>query len=314
MNDSIPQEQTEDALAVQTPEIVTELPGKRLRETREAARLSREEVGHHLRLDPTLIRALEEDDYGKLPSPAYICGYLRSYARLLKLDEREIVNAYSKGQVISSALIPENINILPGKKVNYAAFKWIGILLLIAALIGAGLWLLDRPDILERFGSETRPSSEPGNMQTPVVQDEESVPQAIVDAIRDAKEAGPAVVPEEPAQQADTSTPVEPARDAVADAPVSAPATDSQGESSTGPGAVLRLHYRDDSWTEIMDRDANRVVYRLVRRGAELTVDAEPPFTILLGNAPGVDIYFRDELFDHSRFHRNEIAYFRIGQ
>lgn len=313
MNDSIPQEQTEDALAVQTPEVVTELPGKRLRETREAARLSREEVGHHLRLDPTLIRALEEDDYGKLPSPAYICGYLRSYARLLKLDEREIVNAYSKGQVISSALIPENINILRGKKVNYAAFKWIGILLLIAALIGVGLWLLDRPEILERFGSETRTSAESGNTQRPVVQDEESVPMAIVDAIRDAKEAGPALVPEEPVQQqADTSTPVEPARDAVADVPATVPASESPVETSTG--AILRLHYRDDSWTEIMDRDANRVVYRLVRRGADLTVDAEPPFTILLGNAPGVDIYFRDELFDHSRFHRNEIAYFRIDQ
>ena len=324
MSDSIKQDQAEETAVVQAAEVAPELPGKRLRDARETSHLSREEVGHHLRLYPSLIKALEEDDYGKLPSPAYICGYLRSYARLLKLDEREIVNAYTKGQLISSALIPENINIQPGKKVNYAFIKWLGITLLIAALVGAGLWLLDQPDVLERISSEpqqTTATSLPEGTDERIAQGGESAPLSIADAIRDAKEAGPELVTDEPEQQSDAATASEaqdtgviPDSQQMASATPSASESEMQGsKNAAGTATVLRLFYRDDSWTEILDRDANRVIYRLVRKGANLTVDAEGPFTILLGNAPAVDVYFKGELFDHTRFHRNEIAYFRIG-
>lgn len=319
MSDQISQDQAEESAQVQAAEVTIELPGKRLRESREASHLGREEVAHHLRLDPTLIKALEEDDYGKLPSPAYICGYLRSYARLLKLDEREIVNAYSQGKEISSALIPDNINIQQGKKANYAIFKWLGTLLLVAAIIGAGLWLLDQPNVLEQVGrdsTQTTTTTLPA-ANGPADQGEESAPASLVEAIRDAKQVGPEVATAESTQETDTGAASEqPVADTAPAAQQAAP--DVTGGSATSntsavPTAALRLSFRDDSWTEVVDREGNRIVYRLVRKGADLTLEAEPPFTILLGNASAVDVYFRGELFDHTRFHRNDIAYFRIG-
>ena len=313
MNDSVSQEQASTEPTAQAHEVTHEYPGKRLCEARESRQLSREEVGHHLRLDPSLIRALEEDDYGKLPSPSYICGYLRSYARLLKLDEREIVSAYSKGQEISSALIPENINILPGKKHRYSAIKWLVVLILLASLIGAGLWLLERPDVLEKLDGTERQSSMSAPASVPNEQPDEGAPIAIAQAIRDAKEAGPVTVTDGIAA-ADTQADVTPQADTSAQVKEeSGDQAGAQAEQNAAKPVALRMHFRDDSWTEILDGEGNRVIYRLVRKGANLDIDAQPPFTILLGNAPYVDVYFRDALFDHARFHRNEIAYFRIG-
>ena len=117
----IPQEIEEQ----EPPAETVALPGERLKSTREELHLSREEVAHHLHLDVQIVIAIENDKFDELPSPAYVCGYLRSYARLLKLPEAEIVNAYSKGQAINAALIPENVSILPDKKANPALIKII---------------------------------------------------------------------------------------------------------------------------------------------------------------------------------------------
>ena len=65
------------------------LPGERLRRAREEQGLSQDEVSKHLRLSLSYLRALEEDDYDRLPEPPFIKGYLRNYARFLGLPAEE---------------------------------------------------------------------------------------------------------------------------------------------------------------------------------------------------------------------------------
>ena len=63
----------------------TVLPGERLRRAREEKGLSQEEACKHLRLSTSYMRALEQDDYDRLPEAPFIKGYLRNYARFLGL-------------------------------------------------------------------------------------------------------------------------------------------------------------------------------------------------------------------------------------
>ena len=72
-----------------------QLPGVRLRERRELQRLSLESVAMQLHTSVQVVRALEENDLGKLPPPVYVRGFLRSYARLLELPESEVLGADS---------------------------------------------------------------------------------------------------------------------------------------------------------------------------------------------------------------------------
>jgi len=68
--------------------------------------LTVEEVAHHLNLCVDTIHALEQDDYSQLPGYTFVKGYVRSYAKLLKLDEeaaaeKEIERGFSKNLVRS---------------------------------------------------------------------------------------------------------------------------------------------------------------------------------------------------------------------
>lgn len=70
-------------------------PGERLRTTREALGLSQLDCAHQLYLSDKIIHILETDDYSThTPGPAFVRGYLRSYAKLLGLPQNEIILAF----------------------------------------------------------------------------------------------------------------------------------------------------------------------------------------------------------------------------
>ena len=75
----------------------------------------------------------------------------------------------------------------------------------------------------------------------------------------------------------------------------------------------LRLVLNQDSWVEIKDALGRQVVYGLIEEGKTIDVEGVAPFAVLLGYAPGVDFYYNGELFDHSRYHRQDVARFTLG-
>ena len=70
-------------------------PGVMLREARFARDLSEADVANKLNLSRSMIQAIENDDYEKLPGSTFIRGYLRSYARLVDMSGDDIVAAYN---------------------------------------------------------------------------------------------------------------------------------------------------------------------------------------------------------------------------
>jgi cytoskeleton protein RodZ len=330
MNDSTEQEMIQDEVKTENiAQATLELPGRRLRAHREGSHLSREEVAHHLRLDAQLIKALEEDDYSRLPSPAYICGYLRSYARLLKLPEDEIVKAYSHGEEINAALIPSSVSILPKKVVNMKLIKTI-VIFIIVALLAAGLYLLaDKFDIFDVVRSqkvsqltmpvtpkaiqpqtqEVAPSPEV-NTPPPSVNTEAAVTPTAPPV---KAEAGKVLVEQIPTAKTEILG-VPPKITEAAPVAEAAPAvTQVAQDKATAQTSLLRLHFLGDSWAEVSDSTGKRLVYQLAEKNTDLNLTGEPPFTILLGNAPEVQVFYKGKEFDHTRYHRDEIAYFRVG-
>ena len=61
-----------------------------LKEAREAKGLSIDAVATDLHLHSDMIAALESCDSSSLPSEMFVMGYLRSYARLLGVDESRL--------------------------------------------------------------------------------------------------------------------------------------------------------------------------------------------------------------------------------
>ena len=68
-----------------------ESPGMILSSARKELGWTVEDIATSLNLRVSVIEALEADDYTKLPGATFVRGYLRSYARLTGIDEKEVL-------------------------------------------------------------------------------------------------------------------------------------------------------------------------------------------------------------------------------
>ena len=76
--------------------------GGLLRIARENKELSIDQVSSQLRISPDQIEGLESDNYKVFPTPVYARAHLRSYARLLGVDEAKIISLFT------AALAPDD--------------------------------------------------------------------------------------------------------------------------------------------------------------------------------------------------------------
>jgi cytoskeletal protein RodZ len=79
--------------------------GEKLRQAREAKRITIKDVVKETNISPLYLQALEEEKFDKFPSETYLIGFLRTYAEFLRLDVESIVQAY-KGYKIGESATP----------------------------------------------------------------------------------------------------------------------------------------------------------------------------------------------------------------
>lgn len=134
---------------------LTFMPGARLKKARVLRGLSAAQVARELNLSERYIASMEADEYAGLPEPAFIRGYLRSYAALVKLSADDIVarfdeNYAAQRQSVDAQQAPRNPLQLLGdlshqrSRSNRLAF-YAGLGLLVIFLLGIFLWKLAAP-------------------------------------------------------------------------------------------------------------------------------------------------------------------------
>lgn len=65
--------------------------GESLRKERELRHITLEEISQRTRVHPRFLEAIEKDDLSVLPAKAFAKGFLRSYARMVDLDEELVI-------------------------------------------------------------------------------------------------------------------------------------------------------------------------------------------------------------------------------
>lgn len=68
--------------------------GATLRAARESLGLTVRDMADITRIQPVWLECIEQDRYGEMPAEVFIRGFLRSYARELRLDEEMVFEAY----------------------------------------------------------------------------------------------------------------------------------------------------------------------------------------------------------------------------
>lgn len=100
-------------------------PGIFLRQLREVAKLELREAATQLSLSTILVKALENDDYDKLPAPIYTKGFYRRYCELLAIAPEPIIKAYEQTANIE---IPELNRVTIKSELNhrYMMMRYLG--------------------------------------------------------------------------------------------------------------------------------------------------------------------------------------------
>lgn len=68
--------------------------GKLFRETREAQGITPNDAAQRLLLSKRIIEGIEQNDYSNIPARVYAEGYLKAYARFLRLSTDEIIHQF----------------------------------------------------------------------------------------------------------------------------------------------------------------------------------------------------------------------------
>ena len=68
--------------------------GPILKKAREAKGLSLRQVSVAIKMNPTMIQDIEDENFDKLPQAVFLRGLVRTYSRYLALDEKEILDTF----------------------------------------------------------------------------------------------------------------------------------------------------------------------------------------------------------------------------
>jgi cytoskeleton protein RodZ len=277
-------------------------PGKTLAAAREEMGWTVEQVADQLKLAVRQVVALEAADYASLPGPAVVRGFVRAYAKVVKLDAAPLVALIpldtpapsdatgttvhrNKPASFSEVRFPTN-----GKR-SKLPLGWIAVLALVAA--GAGLaWHFQLIPAALMRGGASAPAAASGQASVTVLQAPVSPKPADAPIettlVKPGQELPPVVTNAVPL----ISVPPQTAQPAT---PPPAPAAAPAAAATAAPAAanVLVLTATGDSWIEVRPLKGKPLLSKLARAGSTETLTLDQPVTLIVGKPSVVNVTLR---------------------
>ena len=304
--------------AVNIPASADATPGVLLRNARERAGLSQEDIASKLKLAPRQIAAIETADWNSLPERTFTRGFMRSYARIVGLDPNIVGLDRSPSQPnIGSELkpTPEAIGevTMEHTRSKTGAARWVVPIVLVAFLAAGvtyfqwgeriGLGALKIGALSTQSSSTKTPPAASNAPVTPLSPGPSTASETVAATTLSPTSSGsviaPAVAPDTKDSVPTATTllmpPVEPA---VASLPA-------------GPDEKrITITFKGKSWTEV--RSKGDVIYSEASLPGTKEFNGKLPLSFIVGNASNVVLNIDGKPYDMSSITRNDVARFRI--
>lgn len=282
-----------------------------------------------MHLSNSILHAIEENNFDEITAPIFVKGYLRAYARIVSLNEDDMIQQYLEIYSNEDPPITSTSNMVPELSVSDTSMKWTTylVIIIIGALLAAWWWnqeLVQREPISLDTQNSTQQSSSNTEALIPAqIEAESDNTIAPLEAVA-AADTDAAAVPLEPENSAISSSvvtttveaektvakPVEPARQ------IETIILPSGIITRVAPGGSdqLQIIVNADTWADIEDSSGYRLAYDLLRADQTILLTGDAPFIVFFGNGHGVELLLNDKAFNVAPYIRDDnTARLKIG-
>ena len=295
--------------------------GGALRAEREKQALSIQEVANKLRLSPKQIESLEADNFASLPEPTIVRGFIRNYAKQLKINAEPLLDAYT---VIVPSNLPHELTVKPTSNMHVSSkdkpkassYVWA----VLASLLALGVWLFYQNYVAKP--NPTAPIASTNNVEPlpePALPAAERAPElqssteltlpaadaTILPAPVVSTAAVPAEVPTAPVAT-DINTP------AASTATIAAPLVDVSSANTNSSMAKLEINASQETWVSVINADGKQIYDKIIFAGSRETVDAKLPLSVVVGNEGGASLNLNGKTVDLGPNTRNNVARIKL--
>ncbi|CAH1546129.1 Helix-turn-helix domain-containing protein [Vibrio jasicida] len=297
--------------------------GTLLKNKRESLGMTQKHVADRLRLRVSVIEDIESNRFEAQQVTTFTRGYLRSYAKLVGLDEKIVLAALEQTSEVH--VKPQETEMQSfSRKTKHEKHNsrimlltW-AIAIVITGISGAWWWQNQQENSLAQVVTES--SSETEQTADDADIDLMSADELIAST---PAEVAPVVEVTEAVSSADetvskaesaVATTEETVTEAVAEEPVAViedaqePMTPVVPEGMT----LLTMKFKADCWIQVKDSNGKTLVSGTRKPGQDVELAGKAPFKVILGAPEGVTMTFASEPVDLSGYTSGKVARFTL--
>jgi cytoskeleton protein RodZ len=267
--------------------------GEALRQARRARDLSLQDAERDTRIPQRYLAALEDQEYGPLPSTVYARGVLRAYASYLDLDPEPLLEQFRPPRAREERNPIRPAVPLAGAG-SIVSWSTLGSLLLaalaLAGMVALGAYLYGQYVALNDSLQAPEPRSARGGLDVPdpLVAPWTPLPRPTPSPLPTAT-----MPPEDPAAQAAAEAPTP---NGGTPAATPSPAPTAAATATPRPSAAVTVEARvvERSWLQVWS-DGRQVFAETVAPGTTRTFTASDSLQMRVGNAGGVQVVVNGE-------------------
>jgi cytoskeleton protein RodZ len=302
-------------------------PGQILKQARERANLSSQDIADKMKLKKALIEDIEQDNYDINISLTFIRGYLKLYAKHVQVGEEEILNAFESLSTKNKE--PAKLQSFSRRVAHQANDDK---LMLVTYLIVAAVIALVVIWWFQQSSTDTTTTSNVSNYPETVTQ--EGVAQTLLSPEEtltpdtDSVTSEP-IVQDLPIEGSDVTTPDVQLPLIIEEQVIDNQSSDPEVVDNTNNLSVetndiettitetaapveLIFEFSGDCWMNLADATGENIAYGVKVAGRVMPVTGIPPFVITLGAPEVVKISYAGESIDMSFLPSGRIAKFDL--
>jgi len=241
--------------------------GKELAKIRLEKKLSIKEIAREIRIEPSVIKKIEKNDFESIGAPVFVKGYLRQYASFIEMDADEVLEKYNQlnPKEDASPIINDSVQQLS----KFIVTPKIIIFSISSIAISMILWFLFSYFTEQDKGFESNIIT--NNIELDLNQEPSNVTEAV------------AIEPEliESQDLTENITVIENQEPSNVTEAVAIESVVVEER----PSIVLTMNYRGLCWAEVYDSDGNQIFYGFGDADNDVNVTGVGPLDVTLGAA-----------------------------